>query len=801
MSNIKGNNQSKSGLPMIPFLSSVSVVALLFAAAPAAAQSSGTNIEEDEIVVTARKIEESLQDIPVSIAAFTAADLEKRGIEDLTEIARATAGFSFEDFNGAFGAPTIRAQSQARLTNPVQNVSTFYNGVYLQRSYQIDQSLLNIGQVEVLRGPQSASLGRNGFAGAITYTSRRVGDEPEVSLDFGVGEDEFRSIKAEAAIPLVKDGGLGITLGFADSTYDGGWENNHPQADNPDALTRGNVGGYDNQSYSLGVNFSPTDKLTGSLNYLNSEQVQENPASFVIVNSTFDSPAGLLNCGADAPFGGASLFCGEVPVEPILPTENRDGSTPVRPEGLVIEPNSNQTIESEVASFSLDYELTDQISLSYLYGRTEASYTGGAPSNFDPTSGLTGFFGGLNAFSQTGNGEFESDSHEFRVNYSPTDSLSTYVGLYISDTEDRNINAGAPTAPPNLSDTLPAPVEFPDPRVAGVLSEGDVTSIFGFISYDVGPFSFSAEGRYTDEEIFESGDTVELSVFTPRLTAGYDINDSSSVYASYARGTKIGGLNPFPLVGFVPGPFVDPSQRFFDEETNDTFEIGSRNEFLNGDLTFNVTGFYIEGDNLQVSEAQVLAADDMTTIAPAVVGNLGGSETFGFEVEANWYLNDNLNLYGSYGFADAEFIDDLIDQQVAVLGLCDDVVCNANGDIGGNTLPRAPKSTLNLGFFWEDDFTDDFGYFIGGDVGYQSRQFGNTVNSFTISDRTIVDASIGLRKGNFEAKISANNLLDEEYVSNAFDINFGSSPFFGSRAVIPNLGDRRLVKFNLSYDY
>ena len=222
---------------------------------------------------------------------------------------------------------------------------------------------------------------------------------------------------------------------------------------------------------------------------------------------------------------------------------------------------------------------------------------------------------------------------------------------------------------------------------------------------------------------------------------------------------------------------------------------------MNGDLTFNVTGFYIEADDLQVNEAQVLAADDMTTIAPAVVGNLGGSETFGFEVEANWYLNDNLNLYGSYGFADAEFIDDLIDQQVTVLGLCDDVVCNANGDIGGNTLPRAPKSTLNLGFFWEDDLTGDLVYFIGGDVGYQSRQFGNTVNSFTISDRTIVDASIGLRKGNFEAKLSANNLLDEEYVSNAFDINFGSSAFFHSRAVIPNLGDRRLVKFNISYDY
>ncbi len=797
---LKGINQVGRGVSATSLLTSASVVAILFTAAPVMAQNSDGSTDArriDEIVVTARKVEESLQDAPISIAAYTAESLDRRGIQDLTEIARATAGFAYEDFNGAFGAPTIRAQSQARLTNPVQNVSSFYNGVYLQRSYMIDQSLLNIGQVEILRGPQSASVGRNAFAGAISYTSKRAGDEPEFGIDVSAGEDDFRSIKGEAAIPLV-EGGLGVTLGYAYSEYDGGHKNNHPQADNDDALTRGNVGGYENQSYSLGVNFTPTDKFKGSLNYLNNSSDQESPAVYTLVNSTFDSPAGLLNCGAAAPFGGSSLFCGELPSTPILATVNRDGSTPVRPAGIVVEPNSEQEIDTEILSASLEYEFTDQVSVSYLFGRTEGSYSGGGASNYDQTTGLTGFFGGNNALSPTGNGTFEANSHELRVNFSPTESITAYVGGYIADSTDRNLANGAvlTLAQSTVGPLTPTPV-YPDPSTF-TLSEGEVQSVFGFISYETGPFSFSAEGRYTDEEVFDpvESETVDLSVFTPRLTAGYEINDSSRVYASFAQGTKIGGLNAIPV-----GGFVDESQRFFDEETNTTYEIGSRNEFLDGDLVFNLTGFYIDAEDLQVNEARVLAADDTATIAPAVVGNLGGSETFGFEVEANWYPSDNLSVYGSFGYADAEFIDDLIDQNVAVLRLCDDVVCNANGDIGGNTLPRAPSSTLSAGFFWEDDFANDMGYFIGGDVGYQSKQYGNTSNTYTIPDRTIVDASIGIRKDGFEVKLSADNLFDEEYVSNAFDVNFGTSPFFGSRAVIPNLGDRRLVKVSLSYDY
>lgn len=793
----KGTNSSQRGRVIAAsLLASASAFAILFTAAPAFAQSSAGSTDArrvDEIVVTARKVEESLQDAPISIAAYTAESLDRRGIQDLTEIARATAGFAYEDFNGAFGAPTIRAQSQARLTNPVQNVSSFYNGIYLQRSYMIDQSLLNIGQVEILRGPQSASVGRNAFAGAISYTSKRAGDEVEFGIDVGAGEDDFRSVKAEAAVPLVGDR-FGLTAGYSYSEYDGGHENNHPLADDRDAQTRGNVGGYENESYSIGVNFAPTDKVTGSLNYLNNSSDQESPAVFVLVNSTFDSPIGLLNCGADAPFGGYSLFCGEIPSSPINADSTRNGN--VRPDGIVIDPQASQSINTEIFSASLEYEFTDQLSVSYLYGRTEGSYVGGGASNFDQLNGGSGFTAGSNSLSPIGNGFFESDSHEVRLTYSPSAAITAYVGGYISDSTDENLNAGGVSVPATTTGPLIVPV-FPD-RSTFTETQNDVQSVFGFISYDTGPFSFSAEGRFTDEEVFDPVEleTVDLSVFTPRLTAGYEINDSSRVYASFSQGTKIGGLNAVPA-----GGFVDPTQRFFDEETNTTYEIGSRNEFLGGDLVFNLTGFYIDAEDLQVNEARVLAADDTTTVAPAVVGNLGGSETFGFEVEANWYPSDNLAVYGSYGYADAEFIDDLIDQRIVALSLCDDVVCNANGDIGGNTLPRAPSSTLSAGFFWEDDFANDMAYFIGGDVGYQSKQFGNTANTFTLPDRTIVDASIGLRKAGFEVKLSADNLFDEEYASNAFDIAFGTSRFFGSRSVIPNLGDRRLVKVSLSYDY
>ena len=139
----------------------------------------GQEAQLEEIVVTARKREEALQDIPLAITAFTSEELQKRSIQNMRDIALFTPGFNFEDFGGSGGTtPVVRGTTQVSiLQSGEQNVSVFFDGVYLPRSYVTDLGFANMERVEVVKGPQSARYGRNAFMGAINYIPRRPGDE------------------------------------------------------------------------------------------------------------------------------------------------------------------------------------------------------------------------------------------------------------------------------------------------------------------------------------------------------------------------------------------------------------------------------------------------------------------------------------------------------------------------------------------------------------------------------------------------------------------------------------------------
>ena len=296
----------------------------------------------EELVVTARKIQENAQEIPMSITAFSANAMKDKGIENLTDIARSTAGFAFEDFNGGFGQPTIRGQSSSSLINPVQNVATFYNGIYLPRQYMIDSTLLNVDQVEVLKGPQSAALGRNAFAGAITYNTKRPTDDPEFNMTVAAGTDDYEKVQVEVSSPIVPDV-LGFVAGIASEEWDGAWENNHALADASNARTKGNLDGFDSTAVMFGLEFTPLDNLTISANYLDSEKDIESPPQYSIGEGSFLAsyfPINELNCGATAG-NGLTLFCGELPLAP--PLAGSDGDA--RPAGLVVDPRSGITVE------------------------------------------------------------------------------------------------------------------------------------------------------------------------------------------------------------------------------------------------------------------------------------------------------------------------------------------------------------------------------------------------------------------------------------------------------------------------
>ena len=113
----------------------------------------------EEIIVTARKVEESIQDISLSITAFTEQEIAARNIEDANDIALYTPGLTFEDYsNGGFGTPTIRGGAQFNLDGLEQNVSTFLDGVYIPRQWAVNVGVEGIERIEVVKGPQSCLL-------------------------------------------------------------------------------------------------------------------------------------------------------------------------------------------------------------------------------------------------------------------------------------------------------------------------------------------------------------------------------------------------------------------------------------------------------------------------------------------------------------------------------------------------------------------------------------------------------------------------------------------------------------------
>ena len=269
MSNFKGIYQLRNGLSITPFLTSVSVAALLFTATPAAAQSSDISLEDDEIVVTARKREESVLDVPLSISAFSAEDIKQKGIQELEDVALLTPGLTFEDFsNGGFGTPVIRGATQFDITSLEQNVATFIDGVYVPRAYSVDIGTDSLERIEVVKGPQSALYGANAFTGAINYITRKADlEETYGGASLTVGDNNRFDISGEFSFPLIQDK-LAIKLDAKHTEFDGDWDNDHPAADTFEGQgSSGNLGGWDNQSYGASLIFQPTDRVNICLLY------------------------------------------------------------------------------------------------------------------------------------------------------------------------------------------------------------------------------------------------------------------------------------------------------------------------------------------------------------------------------------------------------------------------------------------------------------------------------------------------------------------------------------------------------
>ena len=863
-------------------LASASAPALLWSSGALAqsTQSADEAVSESgAIVVTARRFEEKLQDVPISVSSISSKDLARQNLDDLSDVAEKTVGFAFETFTGPLAQPVIRGQTNLRLTSPVQNVSTNLNGIYIQRGYFVDQGLLDLERVEIIKGPQSALYGRNAFAGAISLIASSANVDRGLSgrVSATIGSDKRYEGKGGIHVPIAP-GVFSVFVGGGYSEFDGTWENTHPLANAQGVATRGNSGGYRKSAVQVAAQLKLGSSITLDAMYFHTyRNLEQNPA-FTLSTTGLTAPFNTLNA---SPTGvGAArqnrLFVGKLtPTITLAPGETR---LP----GVVLDPRAfGLRGPSDIYIGKATYDTGGPVSLQYTFGRTSASIGARGSSPRDPLFSAS-FFGtalGIIFDSSGTESKFTSDSHELRADFT-AGSLNGFFGVNFSKTKDDESNASefAPVnslAGPNplslfpLGPGLPIPTAVIFRRNTYLRRAEDVFSTYGFVNWKANDaLSVTLEGRFTEEKQLATdllapdigglgtgflaqtppSGTRKANFFTPRGSINYKLTEENLVYASAARGYKSGGINgvaanyirnstvggvvipdvitvgqAFPAaragataVAFVqttPGSAgLNALQRTYDAETNWTYEIGSKNRFMDGKLTLNFAAFYTNWKNLQTNAVRLqpdgTAPAAFFAIVPSLIGNAGDVTVYGFEVEGNFKVTPELRIDFGAAYNHARYKSGTFSQRFGASGNCDGIVCSTTPvpgfafpllSIGGNQLERTPAFDALMGVNYDTKLGNGWGFDARVDVTYQTKQFADEANLAVIPSRTLVNASLGLDIEGIRLQVWAKNLFNRKYVSNAlFLIGTGGA---GSASYVPILGEQRTMGLTASYKF
>ncbi len=796
----------------------------------ATAQDNAAAMGLEEIVVTARKTEEKLSEVPLAIAAYSADDILKRNATTLSDIAQYTAGFSYESYSGGgTPAPLIRGLTQNALTDRNQNVGTFVDGVHVQQQGNIDFSLLDLERVEIVKGPQNAQYGRSAFAGAINWVPRKpVLGEWDGFVGATYGTDERQDLQASVNIPLWSDK-LAVRIAGTLSEFGGTWKNNYSGPGGTRGIattsqgfnfkgTDGNVGGYDNESRQISLRFRPIEALTADLMYYRSTTENEVGAGYSLQpRAARQTPAlggtNPLNCSpritpdpiiTGFPAGTNQLLCGEVELDT----------------GLVsADPRGNGTYtHSDLMTGRLEYQFTDNLSATYVYGRGLYDARNFGPSGNIPEIIL---FGEANQL-QPGTGrpsiqfaanpitDQESKSNEFRVD-GKIGQITWRLGYYTSEVEDVGtaglLERRLPLSVDPTGQTFFAQTLLVSPASGFTRFQDETTAEFGAITVPfLDTWTVEAEARHAKEERrqipLNGGFTPaprEFSEFTPRVNLKWQPRAGWMFYGSVAKGIKAGGFN-----------IQTADEPTFEQEENLTYELGAKQTLMEGRLQANYSLFFIDWKDLQLSVPDTIPNPLAPTVQqPNFIGNVSGAEAKGVEVELVALATDRLRVNFAGSYVQSTFDGDVIDTTFGRL-------CETNGaaacvflprqgvgsalplggsPIGGNDLPRTPRSKASLGL----EYTLPVAAYelsLRGDVNWQSKYYVENLNLAYIPDRTLLNMNVALSDpdGKWIANLWAKNMTDEVYASSAFAVSVINQ--YG-----PALGNGRTAGITVRYNF
>lgn len=714
--------------------------------------------ELEEIVVTARKREESLQDIPLAISAFSARDIEQLGITDPADLARFTPGFSFDNgFGRTFDRPAVRGVTT--ILNGIAGANaaaSFIDGVYVGGVVSATD-FDNIERVEVIKGPQSSLYGRATYGGAINYITKRPTDEYEGQVKLTVGEHDTTNLSVSHSGPLLQDR-LYYFVSYGHSEYGGEYRN---------VRTGQLEGDQESDSANLKLLWTPTDSIDVALR-LGYQEIDDGHFVLGLQGRDQNNLAFRGDPGTGVSPRAREYFQGEVSdfQEVNLFTDVFDslggaGTRRTRVSGSLKidwELESGYTLQSITGYIEDDETNAQDVS----YGGYDPFFSFGLP--FFPGF-LQNLVGSFNRFTKEDRLDI---SQEFAI-ASPSDRAFRWnAGVYYYEGESEDTANLKVFYPGNLLG-IPTGTTASNGNLG--LDEIENLAVFGGVQWDVNDrWTLTAEARLAQDEITVSNfgqftgtlltpgpfnDT--FNSFTPRVTATYRLNDNANLYANIAQGTKPGTFNNnVPTVTGLPGDPPDESLRVVDEEKITQVEGGYK--YSNGRTSFNFAAYFS-----RITDAQFTQTFETPTGGSAsLLQNVGETDVLGFEVDVRSAVTDNWLLAATFAYTDSEITDYINVDQADLLG-SNGTAADRNrlGSVAGNQTPRIPRRQASLISRYTAPVTNSLDWFFNLDVTYESSKFAQVHNLAETGDRTYTGLRVGFEGESWDVALWGRNIFDD----------------------------------------
>ena len=712
----------------------------------------------EEIVVTAQKREEGLQNTPIAVTAFTANALANKGIDDISELAEYTPNLVFDTTSPVSGLSSgavvfIRGVGNTDFsltTDP--GVGTYVDGVYMSRSAGGVLDVLDVERVEVLRGPQGTLFGRNTIGGAVNITSRKPGDEYAARVEATVGNFSRTDLRASADLPISDSFRVGLALsrkkrdGFVDRV-----------------LVGDELGDEDKLAFRLSAIYEVSEQLDFEFSF-DASTIDEQSAGSVILGFT----PGASTIGYD-------LFRAAFdPTAPDLAQFVRDPEDDV---SFATGPTGTD-LDTQGFSFTANYA-AETWALKYIgaYRETEGEFFR------DPDNTPVAITHTFNS-----NYDHEQTSHELQLTGTIGDSVNYVAGIYFFEEEGTDDvfvpiflpNVDDPANPfgfpaavnnfaevDNSSDAIYAQVDWDVTDTVGLTAGIRTTSddkefiYTQYIAADINGNPLPVPVAAVNEDgqlvtgllpIVGNGSGVADASFdetTIKLGADWQFNDQTLLYYSYSEGFKSGGF----VLRYVE---ARPEPLTFEPEFVDAHEIGIKWESADNRVRLNGAIF-----SMDYEDAQVTFFDNL---GGPITANAGSVDIQGVELELTALLTDALLLEVGYGYTDAEY-SSIVD----IPGLSLTIDESAS-------LVNTPENQLSIGLEYalalqeRGDLTFRLAYAYSDDVFNDSQ---NSPFLFQESYDTL-GASVRFNSASdrWSVALFGDNLTDERFIESG-DSNFG----------------------------